>query len=81
MIFTDRFKVVPLLLCFTFVFIILSCLFIAALRAPAGKLLSSWFPCVLCFLVTFPYGISLDVSIPDLYYLLNFSNLKLKLTT
>ena len=41
-----------------FVFVMLSCLFIAALKSPAGKGLTSWLSCVLCFLlffVTFPY--------------------------
>ena len=36
-------------LCFTFVFIILSCLFQAALWSPAGKGLTSWLSCVWCF--------------------------------
>ena len=39
------------LLCFTFVFIMLPCLFLAALWSPAGKGLTSWLSCVLCFLV------------------------------
>ena len=46
-IFTDRSKVV--LLCgssLLFVFVMLSCLFIAALWSPAGKGLSSWLYCM-----------------------------------
>ena len=42
-----------------FVFVICSCLFIAALWSPAGKGLTSWLPCVWCFIVlfvTFPCG-------------------------
>ena len=31
--------------CFTFVFIILSCLFLEALRSPAGKELDTWLYC------------------------------------
>ena len=38
-------------LCFTFVFIILSCLFLVALWSPAGKELPCWHSCVWCFLV------------------------------
>ena len=33
-------------LCFVFVFVILSCLFPAALWSPAGKGLTSWLSCV-----------------------------------
>ena len=40
-------------LCFTFVFIILSCLFLAALWSPAEKWLTSWLSWVWCFLVFF----------------------------
>ena len=36
-----------------FVFVMLSCLFIAALWSPAGKSLTSWLSCVLCFIVFF----------------------------
>ena len=36
---------------FAFVFVILSCLFLVALRSPAGKGLTSWLSFVLCFLV------------------------------
>ena len=61
-----------------FVFVMLSCLFLAALWSPAGKGLSPWLSCVWCFLVffvTFPYGglgqvCYLIVSIPDLCLLL-----------
>ena len=45
-------------LCFTFVFVTLSCLFLAALWS--GKGLSSWLSCILCFscvFVTFPYDV------------------------
>ena len=55
------------------VFVILSCLFTAALWSPAGKGLTSWFSFVMfnCIFVTFPYGILyqvwyLIVSIPVL---------------
>ena len=60
-----------------FVFIIMTCLFIAALWSPAGKGLTSLGSLVydvsLCF-VPFPCGVSghLIVSIPDLYLLLYF---------
>ena len=46
--FTDRSNAVRLsvdffcYLCFVFVFVKLSCLFLAALRSPAGKGLTSW---------------------------------------
>ena len=40
-------------LCFVFDFGILSCLFLAALRSPAGKVLTSWFSCMWVFLVFF----------------------------
>ena len=74
MIFTDCSKAMLLLwiffcyLCFTFVFIILKCLFLACReRADILTLLCVIFPCVF---VTFPYGVSgkvwyLIVSIPD----------------
>ena len=55
------------------VFLMLSCLFIAALWSPAGKGLTSWllFVTVYCIFVTFPSGILgqvwyLIVSFPDL---------------
>ena len=38
-------------LCFMFLFGMLSCLFLAALLLPAGKGLTSWISCLLCFLV------------------------------
>ena len=49
--FADRSKAVLLLwnfcyLCFMFVFIMLPCLFLTALRSPAGKGLTSWLSCV-----------------------------------
>ena len=72
----DLFVVV---LSFTFVFIMLSCLFIAAVWSPAGKGLTLQLSCVRCFLVlvSFPYGFSVQVwylivSIPDLCHLLYF---------
>ena len=34
-----------------FIFVMLSCLFLAALWSPAGKELTDWLSCVLCFLV------------------------------
>ena len=36
-----------------FVFVMLSCLLIAALWSPAGKGLASWPSCMLCFIVFF----------------------------
>ena len=54
------------------VFVMLSCLFIAALWSPEGKELTSWllFVMFFCDFVTFPFGIRgkvwfLVVSIPD----------------
>ena len=41
---------------FMFVFVMLSCLFLAALRSSAGKELTSWLPCVLCFLVILSFS-------------------------
>ena len=38
-------------LCFLFIFVMLSCLFLTALSSPAGKGLRSWLSLVLCFLV------------------------------
>ena len=35
----------------SFMFVMISCLFIAALWLPAGKGLTSWLPCVYCFIV------------------------------
>ena len=53
-----------------FVFVMLSCLLLAALWSPAGKGLTSWLSCVLCFLVfvSLSHLVSriLIVSIPDL---------------
>ena len=56
-----------------FIFVMLSCLFLAALWSPAGKGLTSWLSCVLCFHVFghFPIWCSgqvwyLFVSIPHL---------------
>ena len=56
-----------------FVFVMLSCLFIAALWSPAGKRLTSWLSFMMfnCVFVTFPCGILgrvwyLIVSFPDL---------------
>ena len=50
---------------FVFVFVMLSFLFLAAFRSPAGKLLTSWlFLCVMfsCVLITFQYGVMGRVS-------------------
>ena len=38
-------------LCFMLVHVVLSCLFLATLWSPAGKGLTSWLSCMLCFLV------------------------------
>ena len=38
-------------LCFILIFVMLSCLFLAALWSPAGKELTPWLSSVLCFLV------------------------------
>ena len=35
----------PFVICF-FIFVLLSCLFLAALRSPAGKEMTYWFSCV-----------------------------------
>ena len=81
-LFTDRSKVVFfvdhfLFLCF--VFVMLSCLLNAAMGSPAGKWLTYWRSCVLCFLcfVTLQCGVLvwtwyLIVSIPDLCLLTYF---------
>ena len=63
-------------LCFMFIFVMLSCLFLAALCSPAGKGLTSWFSCMCVFsrvFVTFLYGVPgrvwcLIVLIPDLCF-------------
>ena len=59
---------------FCIVFVMLSCLLIAALWSPAGKGLTSWLSLVLLnwVVVSFPFGILgqvwyLIVSIPDLF--------------
>ena len=44
-------------LCFMFIFVMLSCLFLLTLWSPNGKGLSSWLPCVLCFLLSLPLSI------------------------
>ena len=63
-----------------FVFVMLSCLFNAALWSSAGKELTSWLLCVIfyCIFVTFPCGVLgqvwyLIVSIPDLCLLTYFN--------
>ena len=61
-------------LCFAFVFVIMSCLFLAVLWSPTGKQLTSWPSCMLCssfVFVTFPSGVLgqvwyLVVSVPDI---------------
>ena len=55
-IFTDYSKAATLLwnrfvIWFLCVSVILSCLFLAAVWSPAGKGLTSWLSCMLCFLV------------------------------
>ena len=70
-----------------FVFVMLSCLFIAALRSPAGKGLTSWLVVcdVSCVFVTFPCGVLgkvwyLIVLIPDIClitYCVHYTFLKL----
>ena len=47
---------------FMFVFVMLSCPFLTALLSPAGKGLTSWLPCVLCFLVFCYFPIWCSVS-------------------
>ena len=45
---------------FVFIFVILSCLYLAALWSPVGNRLISWLSymwCFLVFLVIFPYGV------------------------
>ena len=37
------------------VYVVLSCLILAALWSPAGKGLTSWLTCVLCFLVFYQF--------------------------
>ena len=61
------------------VFVMFSCLFIAALWSPAGKGLTSWLSFVMfyCAFVTFPCGILgqvwyLILSIPDPCHISNF---------
>ena len=65
-----------------FVFIMLSCLFIAAMWSPAGKGLAFWLLFVMfnCVFVTYPYGILgqlwyLIVSFPDIC-LLTYLNIQ-----
>ena len=43
------------ILCFTFVFNLLSCQFLAALWSSADKVLTSWLSCVCCFLVFYQF--------------------------
>ena len=45
-------------LCFIFVFVMLSYLFLAALLSPAGKGLTSWLSCVVFFVFLSLFGIS-----------------------
>ena len=47
--------------CFMLVCVVMSCLFFVALWSPAGKGLTSWLLCVLCF-VTFP-NVSCSTSV------------------
>ena len=66
-------------LCYLLVFVMLSCLFIAALWSSTGKGLTSWLLFVMfnCVFVTFSCGILVQVwylivSIPDLCHLSYF---------
>ena len=69
----DRFKAVLLLwiiycyLCFTFVFIMLSCLVIEALRSPAWKSLSSWLSYVFVTLNWLPKCNKKKKTLSDLF--------------
>ena len=64
-IFTDHSKAVLLLWIifgiYVFLFVMLSCLFIASILSPAGKGLTSWLPCMWCFLMflSVPHVVSL----------------------
>ena len=49
-------------LCVVFFFVILSCLFLAALWSPVGKVLTSWLSCVLDFLLFCHFPIWCPVS-------------------
>ena len=88
--FTDSSKAVPLLwISFVikyFMFVMLSCLFIAALSSPAQKGLTSWLYYMLCLIVLFFLSLShvvhvldqvwyLIVSIPDLCLLTYFERI------
>ena len=58
-------------LCFTFIFVMLSCVFLAALWSPVGKNADLLTLLSVVFLSLFPYGVPgqvwyLIVSIPDL---------------
>ena len=71
--FTDRSCVDPFYyyLCFTFVFLILSCRFLVITCLERTDILALLCMMFLCVFVTFPYGVSgqvwyLIVSIPDL---------------
>ena len=65
-------------LCFVFMFVILSFLFLTAMCSPAGKGLNFWLYLLemfSCVFVTFPYGVLcrvryLIVSIPNLDFIL-----------
>ena len=73
---------------FIFVFVMLLCLFTAALWSPAGKGLTTWllFMMFNCVIATFPCGFLgqvwyLIVSIPDLCHLFYYkSKVKVKYT-
>ena len=77
-------KTVPkvMLLLFPIFFVMLSCLFLAALWSPGGKGLTSWLSCVLCFIVFCSFLICLPgqvwyliVSFPDLCLPLYFDTI------
>ena len=67
------FLVISCLCCFVFSFVMMSCLFLAALISPSVKELASWLFGVLCFcdLSLYRQVLFLIVSIPDicLYYI------------
>ena len=71
---------------YVFVFVMLSCLFIAALWSPAGKGLTSWLSCVMfyCVFVDFLCGVlgqvwCLIISITDLCLLTYFYKISFNL--
>ena len=57
-----------LYLCVMFVFVVLSCLFLVALWSPAGKRLTFWLSCVLCFLVLRQIFLSSPILMDNVSY-------------